>query len=65
MKGRLGVHSIPFVFVLAIVALFLPPVACGQDDAEQSKGINSGGYNIHQTLEFGYRTSNINGNKRN
>ncbi len=62
MKGRLGVHSIPFVFVLAIVALFLPPVACGQDDAEQSKGINSGGYNIHQTLEFGYRTSNINGN---
>jgi hypothetical protein len=62
MKGCLRVHSIPFVFVLVAVALFLPPAACAQDDSEQSKGINSGGYNIHQTLEFGYRSSNINGN---
>ncbi|MGC1417774.1 MAG: hypothetical protein WA817_20980 [Candidatus Acidiferrum sp.] len=62
MKARLGVHSIPFVFVIVAVALFLPPAACAQDDSERSKGINSGGYNIHQTLEFGYRSSNINGN---
>ncbi|MGB2590880.1 MAG: hypothetical protein WBG02_09420 [Candidatus Acidiferrum sp.] len=62
MKGCQGVHSIPLVFVIAIVALFLPPAVCAQDDSEQSKGVNSGGYNIHQTLEVGYRTSNINGN---
>ena len=38
------------------------PLARAQDDSEQSKGINSGDYNIHQTIEFGYRSSNINGN---
>ncbi|MGC1619095.1 MAG: hypothetical protein WA765_11470 [Candidatus Acidiferrum sp.] len=62
MKGRLGVYSIPVVFAIAVVAFFLSPVARAQDDSEQSKGIDSGGYNIHQTIEFGYRSSNINGN---
>jgi hypothetical protein len=60
MKGRLGVHAI---FAAAfIVASFFSPAARAQDDAEASKGINSGDYNIHQTIEFGYRSSNINGN---
>src|SRR5271155_4320343 len=61
MGGRLGVRSIPFV--LFIVAVFLPPAAHAQDDAGESKGINSGGYNIHQTIEFGYRASEISGNQ--
>src|SRR5271155_1942206 len=61
MRGRLGVRSIPFV--LFIVAVFLPPAAHAQDDAGESKGINSGGYNIHQTIEFGYRASEISGNQ--
>jgi hypothetical protein len=60
MKGRLGVRWIPFVIFL--VAIFLSPAARAQDDSEQSKGIDSGGYNIHQILEFGYRSSNISGN---
>jgi len=60
MKGRLEVHWIPFFIFVA--ALLLSPAARAQDDAEQSPGINSGDYNIHQTVEFGYRSSNINGN---
>ena len=61
MRGRQGIRSIPFV--IFIVALFLSPAARAQDDPGESKGINSGGYNIHQTIEFGYRASEISGNK--
>src|SRR5208282_2167656 len=60
MKGRVGIHSIPVVIFMA--ALFLTPAARAQDDSEPPKGIDSGGYNIHQIIEFGYRSSNINGN---
>ncbi|MFY9803096.1 MAG: hypothetical protein WA211_10580 [Candidatus Acidiferrales bacterium] len=45
------------------VALLLAPAAGAQDNSEASPGINSGGYNIHQSIEFGYRASEINGNK--
>src|SRR5271154_7083827 len=61
MRGRLGIRSIPFV--LFIVAAFLSPAAHAQDDAGESKGINSGGYNIHQTIDFGYPASEISGNQ--
>jgi hypothetical protein len=60
MKGRLGIHSIPFgIFA---VALLLSPTARAQDNSGELKGINSGDYNIHSSVEFGYRSSNINGN---
>ena len=65
MKGRLGVRSIPsviFFVVFIFGALFLSPAARAQDNSEESKGINSGDYNIHQSVEFGYRASEINGN---
>ncbi len=61
MKGRLGVHSITSVIFVA--ALCCMPAARAQDNSEASPGINSGGYNIHQSIEFGYRASEINGNK--
>src|SRR5580658_10247737 len=61
MRGRQRIRSIPFV--IFIVALFLSPAARAQDDYGESKGINSGGYNIHQTIEFGYRASEISGNQ--
>jgi hypothetical protein len=61
MTGRLGVRSIPAVIFL--VGLILSPAAHAQDDSGESKGINSGGYNIHQTIEFGYRASEISGNQ--
>ena len=60
MKSNWGVRSIPWVVFVA--ALFLSPAARGQDNTEESKGINSGDYNIHSSVEFGYRSSNINGN---
>jgi hypothetical protein len=50
--------------VLAFAALLLvPSVLFAQD--EESKGIDSGDYNIHQTLEFGYRDSQVGGNMNN
>lgn len=60
MKVRLAIHAIPSV--LFIVVLSLLPAARAQDNAGESQGINSGDYNIRQTIEFGYRSSNINGN---
>jgi hypothetical protein len=59
MKGCLGIYSIPSL--LFLVTLFLSAGARAQDP-EESKGINSGGYNIQQIIELGYRSSNINGN---
>ena len=56
-----GAHSLPFV--LFVATLFLSPVARAQDDAGESKGINSGDYNIHSTIEFGYRANEVNGNQ--
>jgi hypothetical protein len=61
MKGRLGMHSIPAV--IFIVALFLPPAARSQMNPAESPGINSGDYNIHSTIEFGYRLNEVSGNQ--
>jgi hypothetical protein len=61
MKGCLGIRSISFFILLAVI--FFSPAARAQGSSEEeSKGIDSGGYNIHQIIEFGYRSSNINGN---
>lgn len=59
MNARLAVRANPFI--LCIVALFLSAGVRAQDP-EEPKGINSGDYNIQQTIDFGYRSSNINGN---
>jgi hypothetical protein len=60
MKGHLGVHSI--TFAIFIVSLCLSPAARAQDGSTESKGITSGDYNVHSSIEFGYRLSEINGN---
>jgi hypothetical protein len=60
MKGHLGLRSITFVIFIA--ALRFSPAARAQDSSAESKGINSGDYNIHSSTEFGYRASEINGN---
>jgi hypothetical protein len=50
-------------FVLAVALLAASSPLCGaQADPDEPKGINSGDYNIHQSLEAGYRTSSIDGN---
>ncbi|MGB8802619.1 MAG: hypothetical protein WCC97_18225 [Candidatus Acidiferrales bacterium] len=61
MNGRVGVRIIPTV--IFIVAFFLSPPARAQDDTGESKGINSGDYNIHQSIEFGYRVNEVTGNQ--
>jgi len=45
-----------------LLICFVPPLP-GQNDAEESKGIDSGGYHINQSIEAGYRTDWINGNQ--
>ncbi|MGC2279283.1 MAG: hypothetical protein WA603_04665 [Candidatus Acidiferrales bacterium] len=53
----------PVRFVIVAVALWFAPVVWAQEDSGESKGINSGDYNIHSSVEFGYRASEINGNQ--
>jgi hypothetical protein len=60
MNDRLGVRAILSLVLFAAPAL--SPVARAQGSSEQLEGIDLGGYNIHQAIEFGYRSSNINGN---
>ena len=46
-----------------ITALLFPsPLRAQQSDSGESKGVQSGDYNVKQTIEFGYRDSMINGN---
>ena len=52
----LGVH-----ILLAALGFF--PCLWAQDVSDESKGVDSGNYNIRQTLEFGYRSDWINGDQ--
>ena len=60
MKCCLSVRSLSGGVLLA--AFLLSPAAKAQDDSSETKGIDSGGYNVHQTIDFGYRANWINGN---
>ncbi len=60
MTNRFRVYLIPSVCFLA--ALFLSPHVFAQDSPAESKGIQSGDYSIHSSVEFGYRASEISGN---
>ena len=50
------------VFIL-FAALFLSPVSQAQTASEENKGIDSGDYNIHQSIEAGYRENWVNGDQ--
>jgi hypothetical protein len=50
-------------FMLFAVALPWAPASRAQDDATETKGVDSGNYNIQQTIEFGYRANEVNGNQ--
>jgi hypothetical protein len=60
MKCCFGVCSLSGGVLIA--AFLLSPAAKAQDDSSETKGIDSGGYNVHQTIDFGYRANWINGN---
>ena len=44
-------------------AMLLAPPCRAQDAPSESKGTNQGNYNIQQTVEFGYRLNEVNGNQ--
>lgn len=46
-----------------VAALFCSAAARAQADSSEVKGIDSGGYNIHQTVDFGYRANWVNGDQ--
>src|ERR1700691_3734239 len=54
------------LLALALAAFAMlsgPPRCLAQDGSgDETTGVNSGNYNIQQTIEFGYRASEINGN---
>ena len=54
-----------WLFVQAAIICCLLPAPARSQSASESAGKNSGNYNIHQTVEFGYRDSLISGNLNN
>jgi len=60
MSNRRGVIGSGMVIIAAI---FLAPGCHAQDSPSESKGTNQGNYNIQQTVEFGYRLNEVNGNQ--
>ncbi len=53
--------SCTFLLVIAL-ALISAPLLAQQDNSGEMKGVQSGEYNVQQTIEFGYRDSMVNGN---
>jgi len=60
MRRVAGVRSILSFILLAVP--FLSSLARAQDMSDDSKGIDWGDYNVHSSLEFGYRANQVNGN---
>ena len=61
MSERICSRALSLAFA---VALFLfAPASRAQDESEAVKGIDSGNYNIQQSVELGYRGTWINGNQ--
>src|SRR5579862_3596286 len=56
-------RTILSISLLLVGALLGAPAARAQDGAADDKGIDSGNYNIQQSIDFGYRATQINGNK--
>jgi hypothetical protein len=48
--------------LVLLVALSLSPLSRAQDEGAQVQGVDSGNYNVQQTIDFGYRASEMNGN---
>lgn len=56
-------HRIAFGLGLALIFfVWLSPQADAQETTGETQGVNSGGYNIQQTIEAGYRLNEIGGN---
>jgi hypothetical protein len=49
----------------AVLSVLLAASAFAQNPPEPAEGIDSGNYNIRQTIEFGYRSTDVSGNQAN
>ncbi len=61
MNERIGIRSLSLLFVVAV--FFFSPTSRAQDNSDEVKGVDSGNYNVQQTVELGYRGNWINGNQ--
>lgn len=61
MSDRIGSRRLGLLLVTAMI--LWPAASWAQDDQEETKGINSGNYNIQESMEAGYRQDWINGNQ--
>lgn len=48
--------------LLLLAAVWLAPRSSAQETSGQTQGVKSGDYNVQQTIDFGYRANEINGN---
>jgi hypothetical protein len=55
----------PLLFLLLVTVLLLSPVSRAQSAPDEDKGVESGDYNIRQTIDLGYRANWVNGNQNN
>ncbi len=60
MKNRIWIR--PLGFLILAAGVIASPVCRAQGSAGETKGIDSGDYNIQQSAEFGYRWTGIDGN---
>jgi hypothetical protein len=60
MKNRFWMQALSVLILL--VADLVCPVCRAQSSGAETKGADSGDYNIQQSVEFGYRWTGINGN---
>jgi hypothetical protein len=62
MNERTGIRSLGLLLSL-VVAFVFSPASRAQTGAEETPGINSGNYNIQETIELGYRKDWVTGNQ--
>jgi hypothetical protein len=58
-------RSVQTGLLTGALAFALAPCTNAQSASQSTEGVNSGNYNIHQTVEFGYRSTDISGNLAN
>jgi len=62
MRSR---RSFQTCMALGVLALALVLGAAAQSTSQSTEGVDSGNYNIRQTFEFGYRSTDVSGNPAN
>ena len=59
------VRSLQTGLLIGVLSFSFVAPAAPQSSSQSTEGVNSGNYNIHQTVEFGYRNTDMSGNLAN